>query len=147
MTETFEDAFLLPAPPRWASRRKFPERHSKFDTPAAALILGSVLAVVSSFSFEVVKLTNVLNSFSVLIELAAAVRLQYTMPDLHRPYKVPLGPLSVAVFLALVHSVAARAVLGLSSSLIITIITCIVIAASIGASFYFAENGRMKNLI
>ena len=89
-----------------------------------------------------------LNSFGVLIELAAAVRLRYTMPGLHRPYKVPLeNPLSVAVFLAPSFILSLlMLVLGLSSSLIVTIITCIVIAASIGASFYFAENGRM-NLI
>lgn len=68
-------------------------RKSKYGSPPLALLLscsGMVLAVFSTFT-EVVELLNFLYCLAELLEFAAFVRLRIIAPDLHRPFRIPLG--------------------------------------------------------
>ena len=116
IAEVFEDAFLLLG---MAEENFIPQifayRHPTRDTPVVALLFGAVLLLcTSSFSFlQIVAVDNVLNCFSVIMELAAAVRLRWTQPELPRPYRVPvtrgvlLGSMCLPIFVSV-------AVMGLS---------------------------------
>ena len=93
----------------------FAYRHPTQDTPVVALIFGALLLLcASSFNFlQIVAVDNVLNCFSVIMELVAAVRLRWTQPNLPRPYAVPVsrGNLTLSLVLPITLSLA---VMGLS---------------------------------
>tara|TARA_B110000090_G_scaffold190805_1_gene222861 strand:- start:14 stop:1474 length:1461 start_codon:yes stop_codon:yes gene_type:complete len=94
IAEVFEDAFLLLG---MAEENFVPaifaRRHPTRDTPVVALVFGAVLLLCTcSFSFlQIVAVDNVLNCFSVIMELTAAVRLRWSQPHIPRPYRVPVS--------------------------------------------------------
>jgi amino acid transporter len=114
IAEVFEDAYLLLG---MAEENFVPEifayRHPTRDTPVVSLLFGVVLLLcASSFSFlQIVAVDNVLNCFSVIMELFAAVRLRWTQPDLPRPYRVPMnrGALLASMCMPITLSVAVMA--------------------------------------
>ena len=65
----------------------------RFGTPWAAVLVSAALyAAFAVFSFKELIVLNVwLYSLSLLVELAAFVRLRVTAPDLPRPWRVPGG--------------------------------------------------------
>ncbi len=67
--------------------------HPRFGTPWVAVVLSAVLyAAFSAFSFKELIVLNVwLYSLSLLIELAAFVRLRVRAPEMARPWRVPGG--------------------------------------------------------
>jgi amino acid transporter len=71
---------------------------ARFGTPWTAVIVSAVLyAAFAVFSFKELIVLNVwLYSLSLLVELAAFVRLRVTAPDMSRPWRVP-GGLHVAI--------------------------------------------------
>ena len=79
--------------------------HPQFGTPWPAVILSTVCyTAFAAFSFtELIVLNIWLYSLSLLIELAAFVRLRFVEPDLPRPWRVP-GGLGGALLVALLPS-------------------------------------------
>src|SRR3989442_6129090 len=80
--------------------------HPRFGTPWVAVVLSAALyAAFAAFSFKELIVLNVwLYSLSLLVELAAFVRLRATEPTMVRPWRVPggrAGALVVAVVPAL----------------------------------------------
>jgi amino acid transporter len=75
--------------------------HERFGTPWAAVSLSAVLyAAFAVFSFKELIVLNVwLYSLSLLVELAAFVRLRVSEPALPRPWRVP-GGFATAVLVA-----------------------------------------------
>eukprot|EP00658_Telonema_sp_P-2_P010293 TRINITY_DN13878_c0_g1_i2.p1 TRINITY_DN13878_c0_g1~~TRINITY_DN13878_c0_g1_i2.p1 ORF type:complete len:570 (-),score=109.06 TRINITY_DN13878_c0_g1_i2:349-2058(-) len=78
-------AHRLP-PKQWGSM-------TLFDTPCAAIFASwAIMMLIVTRNFEeILDVDNVLTCFSLLLELVAAVWLRFKMPDLERPYKVPVG--------------------------------------------------------
>ena len=76
------------AMPAWLGRV-----HPRFGTPWPAVVVSAaVYAVFAAFSFkELIVLDMWLYSLSLLIELAAFLRLRVTAPDMPRPWRVPGG--------------------------------------------------------
>ncbi len=77
--------------------------HRRFGTPWVAVIVSAVFySVFAVFSFkELIVLNMWLYSLSLLIELAAFLRLRRLEPDLRRPYLVPGGRLGALAVTAL----------------------------------------------
>src|SRR5881409_149649 len=73
--------------------------HPRFGTPWAAIIVSAACyAAFSVFSFKELIVLNIwLYSITLLIELAAFVRLRATEPAMNRPWRVPGGPAGAAV--------------------------------------------------
>jgi amino acid transporter len=67
--------------------------HGRYGTPWVAVVLSSVIySALAGFSFkELVVLNNWLYSLSLLVELAAFLRLRRREPGLARPWSVPGG--------------------------------------------------------
>jgi len=67
--------------------------HPRFGTPwVAVLVSAAGYAACAAFSFRELIVLNVwLYSLSLVVELAAFVRLRAVEPDLHRPWRVPGG--------------------------------------------------------
>lgn len=66
---------------------------------AVLLSAGGVL-VLGALSFsDVINILNLLYCFGQLIEFAAFIYLRIYRPDLHRPYKIPLGLIAVTIML------------------------------------------------
>jgi amino acid transporter len=67
--------------------------HPRFGTPWAAVLLSSALyAAFAVFSFKELIVLNVwLYSLTLLVELAAFVRLRVSAPEMPRPWRVPGG--------------------------------------------------------
>ena len=67
----------------------------RFGTPWTAVLVSAALyAAFAVFSFKELIVLNIwLYSLSLLVELAAFVRLRMTAPDMPRPWRVPGGPL------------------------------------------------------
>src|SRR3989442_7257541 len=67
--------------------------HPRFGTPWVAVVLSAALyAAFAAFSFKELIVLNVwLYSLSLLVELAAFVRLRATEPTMVRPWRVPGG--------------------------------------------------------
>src|SRR5262245_42273622 len=76
----------------------FARLHDEFGTPWIAVVVSSAIyAVFAAFSFKELIVLNVwLYSLSLLVELAAFVRLRVVAPEMPRPWRVP-GGLAVAV--------------------------------------------------
>jgi len=71
----------------------FAQRHSKWDSPWVAILASYVptLALIS-FSFNsILCLDNILSCIATIIMFLAAASLRVHLPDLPRPYRVPLG--------------------------------------------------------
>lgn len=62
-------------------------------TPVPAILLqAGVVAVLMSFSFDVLVVIQILfANIGLLLQFLAFLRLKYTQPDAHRPYAVPYG--------------------------------------------------------
>jgi amino acid transporter len=73
--------------------RAFARIHDRFGTPWVSVVVSSAIyAVFAAFSFKELIVLNVwLYSLSLLVELAAFVRLRITEPTLPRPSRVPGG--------------------------------------------------------
>src|SRR3989449_8861391 len=73
--------------------------HPRFGTPWAAIIVSAACyAAFAVFSFKELIVLNIwLYSITLLIELAAFVRLRATEPAMNRPWRVPGGPAGAAV--------------------------------------------------
>ena len=84
------------------------ELHPRFGTPWLAVVLSAALyAAFAVFSFKDLIVLNVwLYSLSLLVELAAFLRLRVAEPDMPRPWRVP-GGRSGAVAVAVVPSLLA----------------------------------------
>eukprot|EP01041_Mallomonas_annulata_P006894 gene6894-13989_t len=72
-----------------------------YGTPTIGILMSATgILFLSEMSFtEVVEMLNLLYCFGQIIEFAAFVQLRISHPDLHRPYKIPLGFSSLSVFL------------------------------------------------
>ncbi|GAB2292140.1 hypothetical protein Dimus_026391 [Dionaea muscipula] len=73
-------------PPIFAAR-------SKYRTPTFSILCSATGVIFLSWMTfqEIVELLNFLYSVAMLLEFAAFVRLRVIKPDLHRPYRVPVG--------------------------------------------------------
>ncbi len=89
--------------------------HPRFGTPWVAVIVSAALyAAFAVFSFKELIVLNVwLYSLSLLVELAAFVRLRVSAPAMARPWRVP-GGLGLAVVVAVVP--AALALLAMATA-------------------------------
>ena len=93
----------------------------RFGTPWTAVIVSAVLyAAFAAFSFKELIVLNIwLYSLSLLVELAAFLRLRVAAPELPRPWRVPgglAGAIAVVVFPAL-FCVGAMATAGLTNTI------------------------------
>lgn len=90
--------------------------HPRFGTPWPAVVLSSACYVVfAAFSFkELIVLNMWLYSLTLLVELAAFVRLRVAAPSLIRPWRVPGGAFGAALVVVLpsLFIVAAMATAG-----------------------------------
>ncbi|XP_010939690.2 probable polyamine transporter At3g19553 isoform X1 [Elaeis guineensis] len=75
---------------------------SKYGTPTISILFSaSGIIFLSWMSFqEILEFLNFLYALGMLLEFAAFIKLRIKKPDLHRPYKVPVGTLG-AVLLCL----------------------------------------------
>lgn len=66
---------------------------SKYGTPTVSILCSATgIIFLSWMSFqEILEFLNFLYSIGMLLEFAAFIRLRIKKPDLHRPYKIPLG--------------------------------------------------------
>jgi amino acid transporter len=70
--------------------------HPRYDSPAAAIVLGTLLAVVLAVALDfrsLVDFTSVILIVQYMIVCAAVLQLRRRWPTRHRTWKVPLGPL------------------------------------------------------
>jgi len=90
---------------RGALPAAFAAVHPRFGTPwVSVLVSAACYAACAAFSFRELIVLNVwLYSLSLLVELAAFVRLRAAEPDLHRPWRVP-GGMAGAVTVAVLPS-------------------------------------------
>ena len=90
--------------------------HSRFGTPWVAIVVSSALyAAFAVFSFRELIVINVwLHSLSLLVELAAFLRLRASAPSMARPWRVPGGPAGawLAVLLPSAFALLAMATAG-----------------------------------
>ena len=86
-------------PPMWA-------KENKRGVPVGVVLLQSVLGTITSAAFLIVPgvsgaywiltaLTAQIVAIMYLLIFVSAIRLRYTQPDLHRPYKIPGGKLGM----------------------------------------------------
>jgi len=114
--------------------------HERFGTPWVSVVVSAAIyAVFAAFSFKELIVLNVwLYSLSLVVELAAFVRLRITEPALPRPWRVPGGApgmISAAVLPAL-FSLLAMATAGWLDTL------AGLIAALTGPAAYYALRSR-----
>ncbi|XP_039139329.1 probable polyamine transporter At3g19553 isoform X1 [Dioscorea cayenensis subsp. rotundata] len=66
---------------------------SKYGTPTISILLSATGVIFLSWmSFqEIIEFLNFLYALGMLLEFAAFIQLRIKRPDLHRPYKVPVG--------------------------------------------------------
>ncbi|KAM0947603.1 putative amino acid/polyamine transporter I [Dioscorea sansibarensis] len=69
------------------------KRSKWFNTPWLSILISTLITLTISFlSFsDIVAASNFLYSLAMLIEFAAFIRLRVKLPELKRPYKVPMG--------------------------------------------------------
>ncbi|KAM7265375.1 hypothetical protein ACFE04_003058 [Oxalis oulophora] len=101
---------------------------SKHGTPTFSILCSATGVIFLSWmSFqEIIEFLNFLYGIGMLLEFAAFIKLRIKKPDLHRPYKVPLGTLGVtllclppAVLLVLVMCLASLKTFFISGSVVI----------------------------
>ncbi|KAF3970211.1 hypothetical protein ACB098_07G088500 [Castanea mollissima] len=70
---------------------------SKYGTPTISILCSATGVIFLSWmSFqEILEFLNFLYAIGMLLEFAAFIKLRMKKPDLHRPYKVPLGTFGV----------------------------------------------------
>ena len=85
--------------------------HPRFGTPwVAVLASAAVYTALAAFEFrDLVVLTMWLYSLSLIVELAAFVRLRVSEPDLVRPWRVPGGTVGATLAAAVPSALAALA--------------------------------------
>ncbi|XP_020096414.1 probable polyamine transporter At3g19553 [Ananas comosus] len=68
-------------------------RRSKYGTPTFSILCSATgVILLSCMSFqEIIEFLNFLYALGMLLEFAAFVKLRIKKPDLHRPYKIPVG--------------------------------------------------------
>ncbi|XP_074564752.1 putative polyamine transporter At3g19553 [Curcuma longa] len=68
-------------------------KRSKYGTPTTSILCSATgVLLLSSMSFqEIVEFLNFLYSIGMLLEFAAFIKLRVKKPDLHRPYRIPVG--------------------------------------------------------
>ncbi|CAA6657509.1 unnamed protein product [Spirodela intermedia] len=73
---------------------------SKYGTPTISILCSATgVLLLSWLSFQqIIEFLNFLYALGMLLEFAAFVRLRIKKPDLHRPYRIPLGTFGVTVF-------------------------------------------------
>eukprot|EP00754_Rhynchopus_humris_P040095 Rhum_TRINITY_DN23143_c0_g1::Rhum_TRINITY_DN23143_c0_g1_i1::g.177125::m.177125 len=76
-------------------------RRSKQGTPTAALGLSAVgIAFLVTYDFhEIVEMLNFLYCIAELLEFSAFIKLRVSRPDLHRPFRIPLGTFGCVMLL------------------------------------------------
>ena len=81
--------------------RCFAKRHATLGTPVRALMLQvGVIALLAGLDFSVIMcVDNFFSAAAAALEFAAAVQLRSSRPDLCRPFRIPLGTTSLALFL------------------------------------------------
>lgn len=97
---------------------KFMGTRNSHGTPTYGILLSaSGILVLCWLSFsEVIEMLNILYCIAQLIEFAAFVYLRIKMPDLDRPFKIPLGTVGVTAML-IVPAVFAVIIIAISSKL------------------------------
>lgn len=117
--------------------------HPRFRVPSNAIILQCVISIVLIMSNDLNSLTSMVVVSSMLFKMLvilAVPRLRKKYPDIARPYRVPLYPISVVItsiiFLALLVNS------WMSSSLLGIIGFCVPAA---GAVIYFIFDRNIKN--
>lgn len=73
---------------------------SKYGTPTISILCSATGVVLLSWlSFQqIIEFLNFLYALGMLLEFAAFIRLRIKKPDLHRPYRIPLGTLGATIF-------------------------------------------------
>jgi amino acid transporter len=100
--ELSADAFQLMGMSERGFIPKVFSRRSQHGTPTYGILLGTVVIVVMGVSHlgTLIEMLNFNYSIAVLLEYSAFVKLRMARPDLHRPWRVPLG--TMGCILALV---------------------------------------------
>ncbi|XP_072986831.1 probable polyamine transporter At3g19553 [Typha latifolia] len=72
---------------------------SKYGTPTFSILCSATgVVILSCMSFqEIIEFLNFLYALGMLLEFAAFVKLRIKKPDLHRPYKIPVGTLGAVI--------------------------------------------------
>jgi len=124
--------------------RAFSRIHEGFGTPWIAVVVsGAIYAACAAFSFkELIVLNTWLYSISLLVELAAFVRLRRTEPALPRPWRVPGGTpgMWLVALLPALLALLALATAGWLNTL------AGVIAAATGPAVYYALRLRVSKI-
>jgi amino acid transporter len=73
---------------------------SRHGTPTYGLLLGTCVIVVLSVANldELIEMLNFNYSITLLLEYSAFLKLRLSKPDLHRPYRIPLGTVGCFLF-------------------------------------------------
>jgi amino acid transporter len=101
-SELLEDSFqLLGMADAGLAPRCFRERHPYFGTPLRAIALQLlIIAVLIGLDFDVILcVDNFFSAAAASLEFAAAVHLRAQMPELERPFRIPVGTAGLAFFL------------------------------------------------
>ncbi|KAM7273239.1 hypothetical protein ACFE04_027903 [Oxalis oulophora] len=117
---------------------KFFGLRSRFNTPWVGILLSTGFTIaVSYLDFsDVVASANFMYALSMIVEFAAFIWLRKKMPDLHRPYKVPMN-MPCLVIMCLVPTVFLVYVMAIATK-IVFIVSGAMTAGSIG--WYFLMN-------
>lgn len=72
---------------------------SKYGTPTISIIMSATGVIFLSWMTfqEILELLNFLYALGMLLEFAAFISLRLKKPELHRPYRVPLGTFGVVM--------------------------------------------------
>ena len=76
---------------------------SRHGTPTYGIALGTVVIVLMTLSDleGLIEMLNFQYSIALIMEYAAFVKLRVSQPDLHRPYRIPLGTFGCCLLFAL----------------------------------------------
>mmetsp|Transcript_12866 Transcript_12866/g.26259 ORF Transcript_12866/g.26259 Transcript_12866/m.26259 type:complete len:529 (+) Transcript_12866:122-1708(+) len=121
-------------------------RRSKYGTPTAGIIVGSIGCMVFSvFDFnELIEMVNFLYIFAQLLEFAAFIKLRVSAPDVYRPYKVPLGTRGCVIMLSF-PVMFMLVMMGLGSAK--TWGVCTLLVALGIAFFWFMDHARERGWV
>jgi basic amino acid/polyamine antiporter, APA family len=127
-----------------ASDNIFPKRlarvHEKFGSPAAAIVVQSawtsVLILTGKFETLIIYSGFVLVLFSALA-VASVIALRIRRPELVRPFRVPLYPITPLLFVGFSAWILTYTLMGQTKTSLLSIVTVV-----IGLPFYFYFKSR-----
>lgn len=117
---------------------------SRHGTPTYGILLGTMVIVLMTLSDldGLIEMLNFQYSISLIMEYAAFIKLRIAQPDMHRPYRIPLG--TVGCILLFIPPVVMTLIIMALASWSTLLFSLVVNVAGLG--IYWVRNGRASKL-